>query len=72
MEILIITQNGEFIEVLKADTYLQEWANNWVIDTGKYLDIDYHENGIIICTDDFISISADNGIINLDILRKTI
>ena len=72
MEILIITQNGNFIEALPINTYLKGWAEKWLFDSGKNIEIDFHENGSIDIFNSQIQIYGDNGLFILDILHKTI
>jgi hypothetical protein len=72
MEILIITQNGNFIEALPINTHLEEWAKKWLFDSGKNIEIDYHENGKIYAFNSEIQIFGDNGLFILDVLHKTI
>lgn len=72
MEILIITQNCSFIEALPINTYLQGWAEKWLFESGKDVEIDYHENGSIDLFNSQIQIFGDNGLLILDILHKTI
>ena len=72
MEILVITQNGNFIEVLPINTHLEGWAKKWLFDSGKDVEIDYHENGSIDLFNSQIQIYGDNGLFILDVLHKTI
>jgi hypothetical protein len=72
MDILIITHFGEFIEALNINTNLEKWAYNWLVNSGKFNDIEFWESGEISCDLQNIVISADNGIINLDVQIKTI
>ena len=68
MKVLIITEFNEFIDALNINTDLNQWAYNWLMESGRNIDIDYHENGSISHDKDSICISADNGIINLNII----
>jgi len=72
MEILIITQNGNFIDALPINTHLEGWAKKWLFSNGKDIEIDYHENGSIDLFNSQIQIYGDNGLFILDVLHKTI
>ena len=72
MKVLIVTEFNEFIDALNINTDLNQWAYNWLMESGRNIDIDYHENGSISYDQNSICISADNGIINLDIKIKNI
>jgi hypothetical protein len=72
MEILIITQNGKFVDALPINTHLEGWAEKWLFDSGKNIEIDYHENGSIELFNSQIQIFGDNGMYILNILHKNI
>ena len=72
MKVIIITNFGEFIDAVNFNTDLEKWALNWLIESGKDIEIDFHEGGCISRLDDSIMISADNGIIHLDTIVKNI
>lgn len=78
MTVLVILLNNIFIDVLPTNIDLYEWANYWALNSKEGKDIEYFSDGRITVNDwvassnPSIFISADNGIIELQILVKEV
>jgi cytochrome b len=68
--VIIVTENGKFVEVLDANTDIKEWVHYWLIRTRRDDDINYHEGGAIMYSELWsrVIISGADGVIELNLL----
>ena len=70
MEIKIIKLCDVYIDAVRNDCDLLKWAENWIVNNDY--DTDFWDGGRINITNESIHFKGDNGIIELDIITKTI
>jgi hypothetical protein len=70
MEIKIITLHDVFIDAVAKDTDLLKWAENWILHND--FDTEFWNGGRINIDNESIHFKGDNGMIELNIITKTI
>jgi hypothetical protein len=70
MDIKIITLDDKFIDAISSDCDLIDWAQDFVFEHD--FDIEFYNGGHVTINDESIIFKADNGILELKIITKTI